>query len=136
MRGCIEHGRMRRSNSCVQQSSLRIGSTSLFCTRIGACVHVCVCVISCVDGYHCPAHSERVACVVCPSYRARHGLRNFIPEEFIPSWCDLVVWGHEHECRVVEEYRQFGVDDSKGFYITQPGSSVATSLVDGEAKLK
>ena len=83
-----------------------------------------------------PCTRWQVALVIHPSYRARHGLRNFIPEEFVPPWFDLVVWGHEHECRVAEEYRQFGVDDDNGFYITQPGSSVATSLVDGEAKPK
>ena len=68
--------------------------------------------------------------------RAAHGLRNYIPENFIPSFFDLVIWGHEHECRVEAEYRQFGVNDEDGFYICQPGSSVATSLIDGEAKDK
>lgn len=41
---------------------------------------------------------------------------------------DLVVWGHEHDCRIVPEM----VAD-KQYWITQPGSSVATSLADGEA---
>ncbi|RXW22260.1 hypothetical protein EST38_g3609 [Candolleomyces aberdarensis] len=41
---------------------------------------------------------------------------------------DLVVWGHEHDCRIVPEPVA-----GKNYYITQPGSSVATSLADGEA---
>lgn len=41
---------------------------------------------------------------------------------------DLVVWGHEHDCRIVPEPVA-----GKHYYITQPGSSVATSLADGEA---
>lgn len=41
---------------------------------------------------------------------------------------DLVVWGHEHDCRIIPEPVA-----GKNYYITQPGSSVATSLADGEA---
>jgi len=41
---------------------------------------------------------------------------------------DLVVWGHEHDCRIVPEPVA-----GKNYYITQPGSSVATSLADGES---
>lgn len=41
---------------------------------------------------------------------------------------DLVVWGHEHDCRITPEPVA-----GKNYYITQPGSSVATSLADGEA---
>eukprot|EP00957_Ditylum_brightwellii_P062837 4767791-Ditylum_brightwellii.AAC.1 len=44
---------------------------------------------------------------------------------------DLVVWGHEHECRIVPDESLVGT-----FRITQPGSSVATSLVQGEAVRK
>lgn len=40
----------------------------------------------------------------------------------------LVVWGHEHDCRIIPEQVE-----GKGYYITQPGSSVATSLAAGEA---
>ncbi|XP_058068031.1 double-strand break repair protein MRE11-like [Magnolia sinica] len=42
-----------------------------------------------------------------------------------------MVWGHEHEC-LVDPQEVPGM----GFHIIQPGSSVATSLIDGEAKLK
>ena len=40
----------------------------------------------------------------------------------------LVVWGHEHDCRIWPEKVE-----GKDYYITQPGSSVATSLAHGEA---
>ncbi|KAF0720693.1 Aste57867_118 [Aphanomyces stellatus] len=59
------------------------------------------------------------------------GAKNCLPESFIPDFIDFVVWGHEHECLIDVE------ESIKGnFYITQPGSSVATSLVEGEAKPK
>lgn len=59
------------------------------------------------------------------------GSKNCVPESFIPDFIDFVVWGHEHECLIDVQ------ESVKGdFYITQPGSSVATSLVEGEAKQK
>ncbi|OQR93473.1 double-strand break repair protein [Achlya hypogyna] len=59
------------------------------------------------------------------------GAKNCLPESFIPDFIDLVVWGHEHECLI-------DLDESLrgNFHITQPGSSVATSLIEGEAKPK
>jgi double-strand break repair protein MRE11 len=39
-----------------------------------------------------------------------------------------VVWGHEHDCRIVPEKIP-----KKQFYVCQPGSSVATSLAEGES---
>jgi double-strand break repair protein MRE11 len=61
--------------------------------------------------------------------RARHGPTSSIPEEFLDSFLDLIIWGHEHECRIIpEEYESFS--------IIQPGSSVATSLTAGEAEPK
>ncbi|KAI9365226.1 Metallo-dependent phosphatase-like protein [Pilaira anomala] len=61
--------------------------------------------------------------------RSRHGPTNHIPAEFLDEFIDLVVWGHEHECRIYpEQYENFS--------ITQPGSSVATSLSQGEAEPK
>jgi double-strand break repair protein MRE11 len=41
---------------------------------------------------------------------------------------DLVIWGHEHDCRIVPEPVQ-----DKSYWVSQPGSSVATSLAEGEA---
>jgi double-strand break repair protein MRE11 len=41
---------------------------------------------------------------------------------------DLVVWGHEHECKIEPR-----LNPETNFHVMQPGSSVATSLVPGEA---
>lgn len=41
------------------------------------------------------------------------------------------MWGHEHDCRIDPE-----PVTGKGYYIVQPGSSVATSLGMGEAQPK
>ena len=41
---------------------------------------------------------------------------------------DFVLWGHEHDCRVMPEEVA-----GKNYRICQPGSSVATSLADGES---
>eukprot|EP00977_Amphora_coffeiformis_P020556 scaffold8371_cov199-Amphora_coffeaeformis.AAC.9 len=59
------------------------------------------------------------------------GTKNCVQETLIPEFCDLVVWGHEHECQI--EFTESLVGT---FRITQPGSSVATSLVAGEAVRK
>jgi double-strand break repair protein MRE11 len=56
------------------------------------------------------------------------GSKNCIHESMIPEWMDLVIWGNEHEAvpRLVESL--------VGTYrIFQPGSTVATSLVEGES---
>lgn len=58
--------------------------------------------------------------------RADRGHNNFIPEACLPTFLDLTVWGHEHDCRIVEEF-------NGNFHVTQPGSTVATSLASGEA---
>ncbi|KAB8342826.1 hypothetical protein FH972_022424 [Carpinus fangiana] len=52
----------------------------------------------------------------------------YLPENFLPDFLDLVVWGHEHECLVDPRF-----NPEMGFHVMQPGSSVATSLVPGEA---
>ncbi|KAI1329385.1 double-strand break repair protein mus-23 [Xylariaceae sp. FL0255] len=57
-----------------------------------------------------------------------HTATGYLPEEFLPEWLNLVVWGHEHECLI--EPRK---NEQTGFSVMQPGSSVATSLVPGEA---
>lgn len=41
---------------------------------------------------------------------------------------DFVVWGHEHECIIDPTF-----NPEMGFHVMQPGSSVATSLMPGEA---
>uniref|UniRef100_A0A183C2F3 Double-strand break repair protein n=1 Tax=Globodera pallida TaxID=36090 RepID=A0A183C2F3_GLOPA len=56
----------------------------------------------------------------------------------IPFFFDLVIWGHEHECLIEPDFKYMDPNDSsKGFYIVQPGSTVATASVRGkEFKLK
>ncbi|KFD68482.1 hypothetical protein M514_10167 [Trichuris suis] len=58
--------------------------------------------------------------------RARHSLSNYIPEQFLPKFMDLVIWGHEHPCLIDPEFHD-------EFFIMQPGSTIATSLAEGEA---
>ena len=63
--------------------------------------------------------------------RAEHGPKNYIPERFLCDFLDLVFWGHEHECIIDAQQ-----SSDSTFFITQPGSSVATSLSEGESKSK
>jgi len=57
-----------------------------------------------------------------------HTQTSYLPENFLPEFMDLVVWGHEHECLIEPRY-----NPEMGFHVIQPGSSVATSLMPGEA---
>lgn len=69
----------------------------------------------------------------------KHGAKNYIPENFIPGFINLVLWGHEHECRLHKGGGLVGVEPAEGLdrtFICQPGSSVATSLGAGEAEEK
>ena len=54
--------------------------------------------------------------------------QNFVPEGMFDDSVDLVVWGHEHDCRIDPEDVA-----GKKYQITQPGSSIATSLSEGES---
>lgn len=63
--------------------------------------------------------------------RSKHSATNYIPEELLGDFLDLVVWGHEHEC-LIKPVR----NEQRLFYVTQPGSSVVTSLSPGEAVAK
>ncbi|TFK83537.1 DNA repair exonuclease, partial [Polyporus arcularius HHB13444] len=60
--------------------------------------------------------------------RVAHGPQQSVPEGMFDDSIDLIVWGHEHDCRIIPEPVA-----GKRYYITQPGSSVATSLADGES---
>jgi double-strand break repair protein MRE11 len=53
---------------------------------------------------------------------------NHLPENFLPEFLDLVIWGHEHECLIDPR-----TNPETNFKVMQPGSSVATSLAVGEA---
>ncbi|KAL2827524.1 Mre11 DNA-binding presumed domain-containing protein [Aspergillus cavernicola] len=55
----------------------------------------------------------------------------YLPENFLPEFLDLVIWGHEHECLINPR-----TNPETKFRVMQPGSSVATSLVPGEAVTK
>ncbi|KAI9362043.1 meiotic recombination 11 [Zopfochytrium polystomum] len=63
--------------------------------------------------------------------RVKRGPSNWIPEHFLDDFLHLIVWGHEHECLV-----DLQESPARGFFISQPGSSVATSLCEGEAVQK
>ncbi|VFQ79766.1 unnamed protein product [Cuscuta campestris] len=63
--------------------------------------------------------------------RVKTNPKNAINEHFLPRFLDFIVWGHEHEC-LIDPQEVPGM----GFHISQPGSSVATSLIDGESKAK
>jgi double-strand break repair protein MRE11 len=60
-----------------------------------------------------------------------HTDTSYLPESFLPSFIDLVIWGHEHPCEIEPRHNR-----EKGFRVMQPGSSVATSLIPGEAQTK
>lgn len=60
--------------------------------------------------------------------RVDRGPKNYVPQEILPDMMDFVLWGHEHDCRVVPEEVP-----GKTFFVSQPGSSVATSLSEGES---
>jgi double-strand break repair protein MRE11 len=62
---------------------------------------------------------------------SKHGATNYIPESFLDPALDLVIWGHEHEAKDRPQH-----NPTQDFYVLQPGSSVATSLCDGESAPK
>ncbi|KAI0080442.1 DNA repair exonuclease [Panus rudis PR-1116 ss-1] len=60
--------------------------------------------------------------------RVQHAPQQFVPEGMFDDSIDLVFWGHEHDCRLSPEPVA-----GKRYTISQPGSSVATSLGEGES---
>ncbi|KAK4662465.1 meiotic recombination [Podospora pseudopauciseta] len=60
-----------------------------------------------------------------------HTPTSYVSENMLPEFLDLVIWGHEHEC-LVDPIK----NDITNFHVIQPGSSIATSLVEGEAVTK
>jgi DNA repair exonuclease SbcCD nuclease subunit len=58
---------------------------------------------------------------------ASHSPGAYLPENFLQSFFDMIIWGHEHECLLDPVYNA-----EQEFYVCQPGSSVATSLSMGE----
>lgn len=63
--------------------------------------------------------------------RAKHDEYTYIPQNKLPKFLNLIIWGHEHECRITPEF----IPDVE-YFISQPGSSIATSLCEGESKPK
>ncbi|QSL65132.1 hypothetical protein MERGE_002437 [Pneumocystis wakefieldiae] len=49
-----------------------------------------------------------------------HTETGYLPENFIPDFFDLVLWGHEHECAIDPAY-----NPQQNFYVIQPGSHIA-----------
>jgi double-strand break repair protein MRE11 len=57
--------------------------------------------------------------------------KNCVMDWAFPGFFDLVIWGHEHDCEVEPRKTQ-----NRGYQIYQPGSTVSTSLTEGEARQK
>ena len=66
--------------------------------------------------------------------RAQKGAKNYIPTEMLPDFLNFVIWGHEHECLIKPE--EVNLKDGKTAHLTQPGSTVQTSLIAVEAERK
>jgi len=49
----------------------------------------------------------------------------------LDNFLHFILWGHEHECLIQPQ-----INEGKGFAVCQAGSSVATSLSEGESKAK
>lgn len=57
--------------------------------------------------------------------------KNCIMDWMFPEFIDIIIWGHEHDSFI--EHRK---TQNREYVIYQPGSTVATSLTEGEARLK
>lgn len=60
-----------------------------------------------------------------------HSETSYLPENQLPDYMDLIIWGHEHKCDPIAHK-----NPETGFKVLQPGSSIATSLIPGEADAK
>ncbi|KAI8130922.1 Double-strand break repair protein MRE11 [Lucilia cuprina] len=77
------------------------------------------------------AEGEWFHLMVLHQNRADRGPKNYLPEEALPDFLNLVIWGHEHDCRIEPEHNV-----KRDFYVCQPGSTVPTSLAEGESLRK
>lgn len=68
------------------------------------------------------------------SFHGRAGATSM--ESVLPSFLDLVIWGHEHESKPYFVPAEARTGARKSTHILQPGSTVATSLCEGEAVAK
>ncbi|XP_039955004.1 double-strand break repair protein MRE11 [Bactrocera tryoni] len=78
-----------------------------------------------------PEEGEWFHLMVLHQNHADRGPKSNIPEELLPDFLHLVIWGHEHDCHINPNFNA-----TRNFYVSQPGSSVATSLAEGEALKK
>lgn len=63
--------------------------------------------------------------------RASHNPNAYVPEHVFDNSLNLIVWGHEHDQRILPE-----AVSEKNYHISQPGSTIATSLSPGEQRAK
>lgn len=61
---------------------------------------------------------------------------SYINIQYLPTFFNLIIWGHEHESITEPEFIRSTEDPALGYWILQPGSTVATSLTADEAKPK
>ena len=63
---------------------------------------------------------------------------NFVDEKMLPGFLDLVIWGHEHECKIVppKDGALVPPKDGAPVPISQPGSSIVTDLSKSEEGAK
>lgn len=76
-------------------------------------------------------HSFHLRILTHSCFRVAHSPKNYIHEVMLDNFLNFVVWGHEHECLITPQPSAVAK-----YYITQPGSSVATALSEGESKKK
>ena len=69
--------------------------------------------------------------VIHQNRNQHHTKKNSISESMLRGFFDVVIWGHEHECKVVPQKSAEG-----DFDVMQPGSSVVTSLIPEETITK
>lgn len=50
--------------------------------------------------------------------RVKHDEYTYIPQNKLPKFLNLIIWGHEHECRITPEF----IPDVE-YFISQPGIS-------------
>lgn len=48
--------------------------------------------------------------------RSPYSEHGYIPQHKLPSFLNLIMWGHEHECRITPEF----VPEAE-YFISQPG---------------
>uniref|UniRef100_A0A6G3MH66 Double-strand break repair protein MRE11 (Trinotate prediction) n=1 Tax=Henneguya salminicola TaxID=69463 RepID=A0A6G3MH66_HENSL len=77
------------------------------------------------------SNTESFNIFVLHQNRYKHNEESYIPEDILFEFLDLVFWGHEHECLIDPIQVK-----NKGYFLTQPGSSVITSLSKGESVTK